>query len=231
MLWLKRAVAALHGGRCRLPPICPSLPGECPPCPCPPLPAGDSFVKPELRRGVLPGILAALTAARACARCMASWLPRLPAAALLAPALSAPASSLVQPWDSVPRRPLPCSATREQLRSATDPATRAVLDCRQKALKITGWQGPEAGLARRLCRGRGAAAAGLDWPPWAICLAAHRWPCTLPPLHPSQCRVWIHRHRGVAAAEHCSGGYRGRLAGSKAPRRRHSSVAAGHNRR
>lgn len=30
------------------------------------------------------------------------------------------------------------AATREQLKGAADPATRAVLDCRQRALKITG---------------------------------------------------------------------------------------------
>lgn len=41
-------------------------------------------------------------------------------------------------------RPSPCpapqarAATRAQLKGATDPATRAVLDCRQRALKITG---------------------------------------------------------------------------------------------
>jgi DNA polymerase delta subunit 1 len=54
---------------------------------------GPAFVKPEVRRGVLPDVLTALVTARA--------------------------------------------ATRELLRGATDPATRAVLECRQRALKIT----------------------------------------------------------------------------------------------
>lgn len=38
----------------------------------------------------------------------------------------------------------PCSAARAQLKAATDPATRAVLDCRQKALKVR-TKGAEAG--------------------------------------------------------------------------------------
>ncbi len=55
--------------------------------------AGAVFVKPEVRAGILPAILAALIEAR--------------------------------------------SATRAQLREAQDPAARAVLDSRQKALKVT----------------------------------------------------------------------------------------------
>lgn len=56
-------------------------------------PTGAVFVKPEIRAGILPSILAALTAAR--------------------------------------------TATRAQLHETTDPAARAVLDSRQKALKVT----------------------------------------------------------------------------------------------
>ncbi|KAL4424029.1 hypothetical protein ABPG75_001330 [Micractinium tetrahymenae] len=56
-------------------------------------PTGEAFVRPEVRQGVLPGILSALVAAR--------------------------------------------SIAREQLKAAADPATRAVLDGRQKALKLT----------------------------------------------------------------------------------------------
>ncbi|KAL4423537.1 hypothetical protein ABPG77_006560 [Micractinium sp. CCAP 211/92] len=56
-------------------------------------PAGEAFVKAEVRQGVLPGILSALVAAR--------------------------------------------SIAREQLKATADPTTRAVLDGRQKALKLT----------------------------------------------------------------------------------------------
>ncbi|KFM28990.1 DNA polymerase delta catalytic subunit [Auxenochlorella protothecoides] len=56
-------------------------------------PTGDVFVKPAVRKGLLPAILAALTVARA--------------------------------------------ATRDQLKAATSEAQRAVLDGRQKALKVT----------------------------------------------------------------------------------------------
>lgn len=55
--------------------------------------AGDAFVNPKLRQGILPGILAALIEAR--------------------------------------------KATRRLLAEASDPARAAVLDSRQKALKIT----------------------------------------------------------------------------------------------
>lgn len=56
-------------------------------------PTGAKFVKPGVRSGILPSILAALISARA--------------------------------------------ATRQQLKGTTDPAQRAVLDSRQKALKVT----------------------------------------------------------------------------------------------
>ena len=55
--------------------------------------AGDVYVKPEIRKGILPSILAALINARA--------------------------------------------ATRVALKEATTPAQMAVLDSRQKALKLT----------------------------------------------------------------------------------------------
>lgn len=99
-----------------------------------------------VRRGVLPGILAALTAARACVSLLLRLVGRsLPAGAgswhaagLLAAGCVTHARSSPAPSPSL----LPsCSATREQLKGATDPATRAVLDCRQKALKITGEEG------------------------------------------------------------------------------------------
>ena len=59
----------------------------------PSLCAGHCFVKPSVRRGIMPAILGALIEAR--------------------------------------------TATRAELKEATDPARRSVLDSRQKALKIT----------------------------------------------------------------------------------------------
>ena len=62
--------------------------------------AGDVFVKPELRQGILPRILAGLLKARA--------------------------------------------ATRAELKKTSEPTQQAVLDSRQKALKVCHWH-----LARR----------------------------------------------------------------------------------
>lgn len=71
--------------------------------------AGAAFVRPEVRHGILPSILAALMAARA--------------------------------------------TTRERLKATTQPAMRAVLDCRQRALKVTanalyGFTGAQVRAAR-----------------------------------------------------------------------------------
>eukprot|EP00887_Chlorella_sp_A99_P005178 scaffold1.g5178.t1 len=80
---------------------------------------GAAFVRPTVREGILPSILAALMAARA--------------------------------------------MTREQLKGEADPAARAVLDCRQKALKVT---------ANALYGFNGAGASPLQCVPLAdSCLA------------------------------------------------------------
>ena len=84
--------------------------------------AGHYFVKPSVRRGMLPAILAALIEAR--------------------------------------------TATRAELKGATDPARRAVLDSRQKALKITanalyGFTGAQARF-HTTTLGIGPRALGLD---------------------------------------------------------------------
>lgn len=74
---------------------------------------GDKFVKPALRKGLLPSILAALIQAR--------------------------------------------SATRAVLKDTTDPAQRAVLDSRQKALKVRPPAVKRANSAAKAC-GCGCAA-------------------------------------------------------------------------
>lgn len=106
-------------------------------------PTGAAFVTPAVRRGLLPDILAALMAARCAGQGEGrsgegkSGLP--PVSLSFSACLSV---SLTPPPNNSPARPpqiksARSAATRAELRSEADAAQRAVLEGRQKALKLT----------------------------------------------------------------------------------------------
>lgn len=102
-----------------------------------------------------------------------------------------------------PHLPPACSATRELLKAASDPAARAVLDSRQKALKVTanalyGFTGAGASPLQCIQLADSCLAYGAQscrWEGWRTCRPLYRPPPLAPPGPPDSSSRW-HRPNG-----------------------------------